>query len=89
MFRMRDADSGHRLSYEERELIEEMLAAGRSPAEIARATGRHRSTICREVKRHARLYGHTPSGTVRLRPYAARIAQLKACLLYTSPSPRD
>jgi IS30 family transposase len=87
MFRMRVADSGHRLSFEEREEIEELLAQGRSPAEIARATGRHRSTIGREVKRHARLYGHTPSGTVRLRPYAARVAQLKAETNARRPKP--
>ncbi len=84
---MRVADSGHRLSFEERELIEEMLARGHSRAEIARATGRARSTICREVQRNARPRGHTRAGTVRVRRYAARVAQLKAEQRARRPKP--
>jgi Transposase and inactivated derivatives, IS30 family len=78
MFRMRVSDSGHRLSFEEREEIEELLARGDTPAQIARALGRHRSTICREIKRNLRPKGRTSSGKLKLRPYAARIAQVKA-----------
>ncbi len=78
VIRMRVADSGHRLSFEERELIEEMLARGHTRAEIARATGRARSTICREVARNSRTSGTLPSGRSRVRDYAARVAQLKA-----------
>ncbi|MBR7743950.1 IS30 family transposase, partial [Phycicoccus sp. BSK3Z-2] len=77
MIRMRVADSGFRLSFEERELVEEMLAAGHSRAEIARATGRARSTICREVARNHRGVGGTQAGRPGLRPYAARIAQVR------------
>jgi IS30 family transposase len=87
VFRMRVTDSGHRLCLEERELIEEMLARGHSQADIARATGRSRSTICREVRRNARLWGHTRAGAVRVRPYAARIAQLKAEQRARRPKP--
>jgi IS30 family transposase len=87
MFRMRVADCGHRLGFEERELIEEMLARGHSQADIARATGRARSTICREVARNARLWGRARAGTVRVRPYAARVAQLKAEQRARRPKP--
>jgi transposase, IS30 family len=87
MFRLRVADSGHRLSYEEREEIEEMLARGDTQAEVARAVGRHRSTICREVKRNLRPKGRTSAGTVRLYPYAARVAQLKAEANARRPKP--
>jgi IS30 family transposase len=87
MLRMRVADTGHRLSYEERELIEEMLARGDTQAEVARAIGRPPSTICREVKRNLRPKGRTSAGTVRLRPYAARVAQLKAEANARRPKP--
>jgi transposase, IS30 family len=78
MIRMRVAESGHRLSLEEREEIEEMLASGHHQAEIARHLGRSPSTISRELARNARTAGTLPSGRPRLRGYAARIAQLKA-----------
>jgi IS30 family transposase len=75
---LRRPDSGHRLSFEERELIEEMIAAGSTQAEVARALQRPRSTVCRELQRNARTQGLLPSGRPRLRPYVARIAQVKA-----------
>ena len=78
MVKMRVADSGHRLSYEEREEIEELLARGDTQAEVARAVGRHRSTISREVKRNLRARGRTSAGTIRSFPYAARVAPLRA-----------
>ena len=78
MIRMRVADSGHRLSLEEREEIEEMLARGDTQADIARALGRSPSTISREVARNATTRGTLPSGRPRRRGYVARIAQLKA-----------
>jgi len=49
--RRRVADSGFRLSFEERVEISICVARGESNAEIARALGRHRSTIGREIKR--------------------------------------
>ncbi len=87
MIRMRMADSGFRLSFEERELIEEMLAAGHSRAEIAKATGRARSTICREIERNRSTWGVTAAGRPRPRPYAARIAQVKAEQRACRPKP--
>ena len=52
VIRMRVADCGHRLSFEEREEIEEMLARGHTQAEIAREIGRGPSTISREIARN-------------------------------------
>jgi IS30 family transposase len=49
--RWRVLDSQHRLSFEDRERIFVGIAGGESDAEIARAIGRHRSTIGREVRR--------------------------------------
>jgi IS30 family transposase len=44
--------SGRFLSFVEREEIALGLAAGQSPAAIARLLGRHRSTVTREIARH-------------------------------------
>jgi IS30 family transposase len=49
--RRRLSDSGFRVSYEERVKIAIALAGGESPSAIARALGRHRSTIVRELRR--------------------------------------
>jgi IS30 family transposase len=49
--RRRVSDSGFRLSFEEREEIAVRVAGGESNAQIARALGRHRSTIGREIGR--------------------------------------
>ena len=87
MIRVKTADSGYRLTFEERELIEEMLAQGRKQAEIARELGRARSTICREVTRNARGHGLTLAGRPRVRPYAARVAQVKAEARARRPKP--
>ena len=48
--------SGRFLSFAEREEIALRLAAGLSPAVIARGLGRHRSTITREIARHRRAH---------------------------------
>lgn len=76
MIRIKAADTGYRLSFEERERIEELLRVGSSQAAIARDLGRSRSTICRELQRNARSYA-TPHGGRRVRPYVARIAQVR------------
>jgi IS30 family transposase len=44
-----------RLSYRERCRIEDLLEVGWSPAAIARALGRHRSSVCREIAGHRRV----------------------------------
>ena len=46
------------LTIGEREIIAQMHYAGESQAEIARELGRHRSTICRELKRNSAHYGY-------------------------------
>lgn len=78
VIRIRKAPSGHRLSLEEREVIEEMLGQDQTQARIAQVLERDRSTISRELARHRRSRGSMPNGTPRWRPYRARIAQLEA-----------
>jgi IS30 family transposase len=86
VIRMRVADCGHRLGFEEREAIEEMLARGHTQAEIAREIGRAPSTISREIARNPRPKGRR-NGKVRLKPYSARVAQLKAEARARRPKP--
>ena len=56
MSRRRVAQSPHRLSFEERERILIGVTVGESNAEIARALGRHRSTVGREIARCGRRH---------------------------------
>ena len=51
LVRGRVAQSPHRLSFVERERISRGIAAGENDSEIARAVGRHRSTVGREIRR--------------------------------------
>ena len=86
VIKVRVADSGHRLSFEEREEIEEMLARKHTQAEIARALNRAPSTISREIARNPRPKGRR-NGKVRLKPYSARVAQLKTEARARRPKP--
>ncbi len=74
--RRRVTDSGFRLGFEERIEISIRIARGESNAEIARALGRHRSTIGREVAR-CRSRGH----------YRPMPAQRRADRLARRPKP--
>jgi transposase, IS30 family len=76
LLRRRVSDSGFRLSFEERVEIAIRVARGERDSEIARALGRHRSTIGREIRR-ARDRGC-------YRPWAA---QRKAARLARRPRP--
>jgi len=49
--------SYHQLTSEERYALSALRKQGCSPARIARVLGRHRSTICREVRRNSRKDG--------------------------------
>jgi transposase, IS30 family len=73
----RRADSGFRLSIEERIEIAMRVAAGETNAEIARGLGRHRSTIGRELGRCGRRRGH----------YAPFVAERRARRLACRPKP--
>ena len=67
------------LTFDERVMICLLVTEGYRQNEIAARLNRSPSTISRELRRN----GH-PSGQ-----YQACEAGRKACLLYTSPSPRD
>jgi transposase, IS30 family len=71
--------SGRILSPDEREVIGLELAAGKGVREIARLTGRHPSTISREVRRNAAVK--------RPRSYRPRLAQHKAEQRARRPKP--
>jgi transposase, IS30 family len=71
--------SGRILSPDEREVIGLELAAGKGVREIARLTGRHPSTISREVRRNASVK--------RPRSYRPRLAQHKAEQRARRPKP--
>jgi transposase, IS30 family len=74
--RRRVVDSGFRLGFEERVRIEVGIARGESDSVIARALGRHRSTVGREIAR-SRSRGH----------YRAVSAQRRADVSRRRPKP--
>src|SRR5947209_11127167 len=73
MLRARAGHSRLRLSFEERERILVGVARGESDAEIARAIGRHRSTVGREIKRTCEeRWRYRPLAAERRRAQRAR-----------------
>jgi IS30 family transposase len=78
--RRRVVDSGFRLSFEERCEIAIRVAGGESDSEIARALGRHRSTIGRELGRcqsrgrYRPVVAQRKADRLARRPRAAKLA---------------
>jgi IS30 family transposase len=72
MSRRRVAHSPHRLSFEERERILVGIVRGESDAQIARALGRHRSTVGREIARCGRRHHYRALSAERRAQRAAR-----------------
>ncbi len=74
-----DLVPGARLTVEERIVLADLLLAGATAAAIGRQLGRHRSTICREIKRNGlpSPYGY--------RPHAAHS---QSCARAPRPKPR-
>jgi IS30 family transposase len=73
MLRRRAEHSRLRLSFEERERICVGVARGESDSEIARAIGRHRSTVGREIRRTcAERWRYRPLAAERRRSERAR-----------------
>ena len=70
---------GRRLTVDERIVLADMLLAGCTAAAIGRRLGRHRSTICREIKRNSLPAPHG------YRPHAAHS---RACARAPRPKPR-
>ena len=74
MLRRRAGHSRLRLSFEERERIFVGIQQGESDSQIARALGRHRSTIAREIQRSCprERWRYRPSAAERRRAERAR-----------------
>lgn len=72
LMRRRVVCSPHRLSFEERERIFVGVCRGESDSEIARALGRHRSTVGREIRRCGERWHYRPLQADRA---ARRLAQ--------------
>ena len=72
LVRRRVAHSPHRLSFEERERILVGICHGESDSEIARALGRHRSTIGREIGRCGQRWQYRPLKAERVTQSLAR-----------------
>ena len=72
LFRRRVACSRHRLSFEERERIFVGICHGESDSDIARALGRHRSTVGREVSRCGERRQYRPLRAERVAQRLAR-----------------
>jgi transposase, IS30 family len=81
--RRRVVCSPHRLSFEERERIFVGVCRGESDSEIARAIGRHRATVGRELRRCAERRQYRPLRAARVARALAR--RPKPTKLQTSP----
>ncbi len=63
----------HQLTSEERYMLAALRRQGLNQAQIARALGRHRSTVCREVSRNStRADGRYRASTAQERPNGRR-----------------
>jgi transposase, IS30 family len=83
LVRRRVVCSPHRLSFEERERIFVGVCRGESDSEIARAIGRHRATVGRELRRCGERRQYRPLRAARV---ASRLAQRpKRTKLSSSP----
>jgi IS30 family transposase len=82
----RPGGRGRRLSFDERVEIMRGIDLGRSQADIARRLGRHRSVVCREIKRnrnpdgdyHARMAHARAAGEAK-RPKEFKLNDVRLC----------
>jgi IS30 family transposase len=86
LMRRRVAHSPHRLSFAERERIFVGICRGESDSEIARAVGRHRSTVGREIRRCGKRRHYRPLRAERhaewlaARPKASKLSRCPGLL---------
>ena len=79
-----------RLSFEQRETIGLLLAAGRSDAQIAQVLGCHRTTVWRERRRHSnRDGGYRPSTAQKRAEQTARTSHARVSKLAVPGSLRE
>lgn len=75
------------LSARDRDVIQEMLCDRRSQADIARALGRSRSTISREIKAHSDAEGRYRGASAHRLSCASRLRPRQRKLDLTAPEP--
>jgi IS30 family transposase len=68
--------SYHHLTFDERNVIYRMGVLGKSQAQMARCLGRHRSTICRELRRNVSCVGEYFCNTAQAKANCRRRAHI-------------